>query len=190
MEPRADEATTPTMKQPIIPQLAAEEFLRWEEAQDLRFELHHGFAVAFAGGTVNHDRISFKARELLARLYPSPCETFGSDVKVRVSDAMFYYCDAGVRCDPIDDDATVIERPRVIIEVLSRSTRAYDIVEKRAAYRAMNSIEAYIIIHTDMRRIEVDARASNGRWSTSTYDDDEAYVNGQAFVLDEIYGRL
>ncbi|MBC5800081.1 MAG: Uma2 family endonuclease [Candidatus Eremiobacteraeota bacterium] len=178
------------MKQPIIPQLSAEEFLRWEEAQSLRFELHHGFAVAYAGGTVSHDRVSFRARGLLARLYPSPCETFGRDVKVRVSEATFYYCDAGVRCDPIDDDATVIERPHVVVEVLSRSTRPYDIVEKRAAYRAMNCLAAYVIIHTDMRRIEVDARATNGRWSTGTYGDDEAYLNGQAFVLDEVYGRL
>ncbi len=175
------------MREPIVPQFEAAEFVLWEEAQEARFELHHGFAVAFAGGTLDHDGIGFNLRQILARLFPPPCRTFGSDVKVRVNEASFYYADVGVICEPTAGDATIVDAPRVIAEVLSRSTRAYDMIEKRAAYRAMPSIEAYIIVHTDMRRIEVDARSGNGRWVTNAYDDDQAYVNGRAFSLDEVY---
>ncbi|MDQ2908166.1 MAG: Uma2 family endonuclease [Candidatus Eremiobacteraeota bacterium] len=178
------------MKEPIVPQFEADAFIRWEEAQELRFELHHGFAVAFAGGTVDHDRIGFSLRKIFERLYPLPCRTFGSDVKVRVGVASLYYADVGVFCETVNGDATIVDRPRAIAEVLSRSTRAYDVVEKRAAYRAMTSVETYVIVHTEMRRIEVDTRSTNGRWRTDTYDDDEAYLNGQAFRLEEVYGRL
>ena len=50
------------LKEPVIPQLAAREFLVWEAAQGEKFELHRGFVMAFAGGTVDHDTIAFTLR--------------------------------------------------------------------------------------------------------------------------------
>lgn len=130
------------MREPITPQMTADEFLRWAEPQEDKFELHHGFAIAFAGGTLDHDGISYNLRRIFERLYRPPCKTFGFDVRVRVADAVYYYCDAGVVCEPVAGSASVIDRPRVVAEVLSRATRAYDLVEKRAAYRALPQLEA------------------------------------------------
>jgi Uma2 family endonuclease len=176
------------MREPIVPQMDAAAYLLWEESQTERFELHHGFAVAFAGGTVNHDRVSFMVRTILERLFPEPCRSFGSEIKVQVAKDSFYYADAGVVCEEVDPDATSIDRPTVVVEVLSRSTRGYDLIEKRAAYRALPTLKAYVIVHTDMRRVEVDERV-NGNWATRTYDHDEAFIGARQFALREIYGE-
>jgi Uma2 family endonuclease len=177
------------MREPIVPQLAEREFLSWEATQDGKFELHRGFVMAFAGGTVDHDTIAFNLRTALDRLFPPPCRTFGADVKVRVAADTLYYADAGVVCQAVPGDATVIEGARIVAEVLSRSTRSYDLVEKRAAYRAMASLTAYIVVHTDMRRVEVDERGQGGSWRTETYDLGEGFVDGRAIALDAIYAR-
>jgi Uma2 family endonuclease len=177
------------MREPILPQLSEHEFLSWEAAQEGKFELHRGFVMAFAGGTVDHDTIAFNLRGALDRLFPAPCRTFGSDVKVRVGPETLYYADAGVVCEPVPGDATVIERPRIVAEVLSRSTRAYDLVEKRAAYRTIPSLTAYVLVHTDLRRVEVDVRARDPSWRTETYDVGEAFVDGRSLPLDFVYVR-
>jgi len=89
------------MREPVIPQLDAEEFLRWDARQSSKFELHHGFVLAFGGGTVDLDCIAFNLRVALQRLFATPCRSFGADVNVRMAATAFYYCDAGVVCTPI-----------------------------------------------------------------------------------------
>ena len=177
------------MREPIIPQLVEREFLSWEAAQEAKFELHRGFVMAFAGGTVDHDTITFNVRTALDRLFPAPCRSFGSDVKVRVAADTFYYADAGIVCEAVAGDATVIERARIVAEVLSRSTRSYDLVEKRAAYRSLASLAAYVIVHSDARRVEVDSRGNGGVWRTETYDVGDAFIEGRVLALDVIYAR-
>ncbi len=172
-----------------MPQLDAEEFLHWEARQDAKFELHDGFIVAFAGGTLDHDQISFALRLALDRLFPAPCRTFGSDVKIRVAEATFYYADAGVICEDTAPDASTIGAPRLVAEVLSPSTRAYDLIEKRAAYRAMPSVDWYIIVHTSLRRIEVDARGGAAGWATEVFDEGDAYIGDRVLRIGEIYAR-
>jgi Uma2 family endonuclease len=178
-----------TMREPIIPQFDERQFLNWEAGQEAKFELHRGFVMAFAGGTVDHDTISFNLRAALDRLFPAPCRTFGSDVKVRIAEDTFYYSDAGVVCEEVAGDATIVDGARIVCEVLSRSTRAYDLVEKRAAYRASKTIVAYVIVHTEMRRVEVDARGRNGVWRTETVDDGAALIEGRSLSLADIYAR-
>ena len=176
------------MREPILRELTADAYLEWEAAQHERHELHHGFTVAFAGGTFRHNRLAIAMLRVLERLYPAPCRTFSSDMRVRVAEDMFFYADAGVVCEPVADDATYVERPAVVVEVLSRSTSAYDRIEKRAAYRALPSLASYVIVHADVRRIEVDERGLGGRWHTRTYDGGVASIGAGSFPLDEVYG--
>jgi Uma2 family endonuclease len=175
------------MREPLIPQLDAEEFLHWENRQQDRFELHHGFIVAFAGGTIDHDTIATNVRVLLRKMYPSPCRSFGSDVKVRISESIVFYPDAGVVCEELTGGETVVTAPTAICEILSESTRTYDLIDKRAAYHGLPTLGAYIIVHTRTRRIEVDVRSPDGSWQTSTIDDGPLPLGAHTVTVDEIY---
>jgi Uma2 family endonuclease len=158
------------MREPVTPQLHGEEFLLWEARQTEKYELHHGFLFAFARGSVDHAQISANLVAALRKRFPAPCRSLGSDLMVAVGGSSLYYPDATVICEDVDPSARFVTKPRVIGEVLSPSTRAYDLVEKRAAYRSMPSLEFYVIVHTDKRRIEIDRRDLRGEWSTQTYD--------------------
>jgi Uma2 family endonuclease len=177
------------MREPVLPQLNADEYLHWEARQPEKFELHHGFVMAFAGGTLDHDRIGLNLRIAFDRLFPEPCRSFGADVKVRVSASTFYYADAGIVCGDVELQASIVNAPRVVAEVLSPSTHAYDLVEKRAAYRGLSSLEFYVIVHTTIRRIEVDARGADGAWSTTVADQGDAYLGGRVLPLEDVYAR-
>ena len=177
------------MREPLVPEFDAELYLMWEERQRERFELHHGFVVAFAGGTMDHDRIGHNIRVAFDRLFPAPCRSFGSDVKVRVDAATIYYADAGVICDDVPGSAAVVETPRVVAEVASPSTRAYDRIEKRHAYRGMSTLVAYLLVDTDRRQVEIDLRDAAGSWSTTTFDEEAIPLGHGILTFDEIYAR-
>src|SRR5688572_17437832 len=77
-----------------------------------------------------HNRIvgSFVAATYV-RLRGKPCQAYNSDTKVRVRMPMhtrFYYPDGMVVCESNPDDDEFQDRPVVIAEVLSPSTRRID----------------------------------------------------------------
>lgn len=170
-------------------QYTEHDYLRWENARSEKFELHHGFVVAFAGGTIEHNQIALRMRDILKVLFAEPRLVFTSEIKVKTATDMFFYPDVGVVCEAVDMNEAYVERPRVLVEVLSARTRAYDIIEKRAAYRSLPSLHAYVIVHTDTRLVEVDVRSLGGAWLTMRYDTgDDVLLGGQMISQDEIYG--
>ncbi|MFM9064314.1 MAG: Uma2 family endonuclease, partial [Pirellula sp.] len=62
-----------------------------------------------------------------------PCKPYNSDTKVRIfrdGKRRFYYPDVQVVCESNDPSSVFQDRPVLIIEVLSPSTRANDLDEK------------------------------------------------------------
>jgi len=180
------ESNRPRMREPIVPQLDAEEFLHWEARQRDRYELRHGFVLAFAGGTADHATIALNLSVALRRAFPLPCRVFGSDLKIAIGSNTFYYADAAVTCREIAGTETFVSAPLVICEVLSDSTRRYDAVEKRAAYRTVPSLERLIIVDTQIRRLEVDMCATNG-WETSIVESGVVPLGSTHVALADIY---
>jgi Uma2 family endonuclease len=177
------------MREPVVPQFDAETYLMWESRQRDRFELHHGFVVALAGGTIDHDRVAHNLRNAFDRLYPQPCRRFGSDVKIRSTRGRSFTRMRVFISSEVSGSETSFEAPRVVAEVLSPSTRSYDLIEKRAAYRSVPSLHAYVVIHTEFRRLEVDLRDADGAWRTSFTDAEPLPLGGGVLTLDELYAR-
>lgn len=105
------------LRQPMTP----EQFLAWEECQDLRYEFD-GFApVAMAGGTAAHAAIQMNLyAALVTRLRGRRCRPYGSDLKVAV-DGRFRYPDAFVVCTPVGPRQTFVTDPVVLFEIISES---------------------------------------------------------------------
>src|SRR5208282_3612904 len=120
--------------------MSVEEFLAWEERQELRHEFD-GFAPrAMTGGTLGHATVQRNIVIALAnRLRGKPCQPFGSDAKVRMEHTV-RYPDAMVVCKPVDRRATWVTEPVVVFEVLSESTSHVDLVEKLQEYTAVPSM--------------------------------------------------
>ncbi len=62
---------------------------------------------------------------------------------------ILYYPDLAINCDPGDrrSNEDFILQPKVIIEVLSDSTEAFDRGDKFADYKAIAALEEYVLIH-------------------------------------------
>ncbi len=81
---------------------------------------------------------------------------------------MLTYPDVVVFCEParhVDDDEHTLTDAVVIVEVLSKSTRRYDRVEKFRYYRSMPSFSDYVLVEQDKIRAEHHFRQPDGSWA-------------------------
>ncbi|MDB5331436.1 MAG: hypothetical protein JWP03_2587 [Phycisphaerales bacterium] len=158
-----------------------EEYLRREAAAVDKHEFHEGEILAMSGGTYVHSAIASNITAALwPRLRKSGCRPLESNMRVRVPPTLRYvYPDLTVICggpkfDPNDPNLTTILNPRVIIEVLSESTEAYDRGEKFTRYRGIESFEEYVLVSQVRPLVEVFTRQAAGTWLFSAYAGIEA----------------
>jgi Uma2 family endonuclease len=161
------------MALPRRPTMSVEEYLELDRRSETRYEYIDGYAHMLAGGTGNHATISFNvARILWEALRGGPCRMFISDMRVRLSVERYVYPDISVTCDARDQSGTldIIQYPRLIVEVLSPSTEAYDRGKKFAYYRACSTIEEYVLIDPQRPLIEVYRREQNSWWTYHAFE--------------------
>ncbi|NES95790.1 MAG: Uma2 family endonuclease [Desertifilum sp. SIO1I2] len=151
--------------------ISPEEYLEIERQNPIRHEYRYGLVYAMAGGTDNHDRITFNLLKLVDNHLgdASDCRFYSGNVKVNYQDEFYYYPDAFVTCDPRDRNDRYIKRyPKLIAEVLSSSTQAFDLGEKFEDYQKLESLEEYVLISQDSQRVECRRRVGE-RWETVVY---------------------
>ena len=126
-----------------------EQFLAWEERQELKHEFNDHQPEAMTGGTAAHE--TTKVNLLMAlgnRLRGKPCRPYGSDLKVRIGDKI-RYPDAFVVCTPVAMNSTVVTDPVVIFEVLSPGTALKDRIVKNQEYQSLPSVQRYVMLEQD-----------------------------------------
>jgi Uma2 family endonuclease len=146
-----------------------------------------------SGGKLNHHRlISRLVQKIGNHLDGTPCEVFSSDIKVRTDKGnKYFYPDVLVSCDNKDGESLFTESPRLIIEVLSKSTRKYDKTFKRICYQAIPTLEEYVLIEQDHVEIEVCRKSQD--WKSEFYFiDDEITFESIDLTLPvlDIYKRV
>lgn len=140
----------------------------------VKHELVAGEIFAMAGGSVEHAALAAALVGLLsAHLRGARCRPYSSDLRLAIREANVYtYADVAVVCDPIErdpDSPTHVTNPRVVVEVLSPSTEGYDRDDKRALYQRLASLEEYVLVAQDRRRVEV-WRRHGGDWAHTIHD--------------------
>ena len=129
-----------------------------------------------AGGTPQHSAITFNVAAALRRqLRGSPCRGFNGDLRIKVSETGLYtYPDVVVVCgEPQFEDAQVdtLLNPTLIIEVLSRTTEAYDRGKKFAQYRRLETLQEYLLVAQDQPWVERYLRQPDGQWLLSVTEE-------------------
>jgi len=157
------------------PIMSVEEYAELEKNNpDTRYEYLDGYVYMMAGGTANHATISGNIYALLRSLLRGgPCRAYNSDMKVRVSEKRYLHPDVTVSCDPRDrGTADFIQAPRLVVEVLSPSTEAYDRGRKLQYYLACPSIGEYLLVDARSMRIEM-YRKEQKKWVYSAFEADD-----------------
>jgi Uma2 family endonuclease len=172
--------------------LSESEYLQGELSAKDKHELIDGDAYAMAGGSADHNRISGNIyAELRLSLKGRPCEPFIADMKVNAQ-GDYYYPGVMVVCDEHNDDTEYVKySPKLIVEVLSKSTRVFGHSIKQAKYLKIPSLEYYVLVEQYFCEISVLSRAE--RFIPQYYylgDDIDFPIIEASVAVNDIYDRI
>ena len=153
--------------------VSPEIYLEGERVSPIKHEYRQGEVYAMVGATKPHIVLASNLAKILGNyLDNSPCLVLTSDIKVRLEKAnCYYYPDLAVVCDErelntLDD---FILYPVLIIEILSKSTEAFDRSGKFNDYQTCPTLKEYVLIHQNQKKIECYRREESGVWTEQLY---------------------
>jgi Uma2 family endonuclease len=179
-----------------IPRLSPEEYLRVERESEIKHEYVDGQMYAMSGGSLAHSHIEGSiVAALKGVLAGGNCRVSTSNLRIQISPSgPFVYPDAAVYCGDAqlsDGYRDALLNPRVVFEVLSKSTEAYDRGQKFAQYRRIESLKDYVLVSQMEARIEVFSRTETGKWQLAEFVGAEAMCVipsvGCEIALAEVY---
>jgi Uma2 family endonuclease len=184
------------MKQPDF--ITIGDYLAGEETSDAKHEYLGGTVHAMAGGTNQHNTIAMNGlASLHGQLRGKTCRPFNSDTKVRIEfpdHTRFYYPDAMVVCDSRSATEHFQDRPVVIIEVLSDSTRRADLGEKRDAYLTIPDLKVLLFVEPDSASVLVYRRKPEGGFAAEQVSGPDTVIPLQeieaSLPLADLYERV
>ncbi len=163
-------------EQPITRKITIEEYLQQEEKSEVRHEFFDGETYAMAGGTVNHNTLVDTVKDILKnQVRERGCRVFSENMKVEVQAGLYMpYPDVVLTCYPFDlrGRNLVIRQPRLLIEVLSKSTAHIDRGFKWLQYRKMPSLWYYMLVDQYSMTVELFSRINEtSEWINTLYED-------------------
>jgi len=174
--------------------ISIEEYLELERNNShIRYEYLDGEIIAMAGSTVDHGRIALNLAKWLDDRLKHSCHVHTSDIKVQLNATRHVYPDVHVSCEEADwqGKQDAIYSPKLIIEVLSPGTEAYDRGRKFLHYQEKVSICEYMLVNWQRQLVEV-YRRENGKWLYQRYEPDEPIEFASLKLempMDVIYAR-
>lgn len=175
-----------------------EQYLEAERKAEYKSEYCDGQVYAMAGASRWHGVIVMNVGgELRSALKGRECQVFATDMRLQVSPRTYFYPDVMVVCGKpkfAESDVDTLVNPQVIIEVLSESTEAYDRGAKFGFYRALPSLQEYLLISQDSQAVEHFIRQADGFWKFQATSGPDTRVTLESLnielALNEIYYNI
>jgi Uma2 family endonuclease len=185
-----------------------DQYLAIERASEERYEYLDGDIYAMAGESPEHGDISANVMVSLGgQLKGTSCRARTKDTKVRSGPllkagetvkVLFSYPDILVVCgepEYADKHRDIILNPKVIVEVLSKTTENFDRGEKFTRYQTWNpSLTDYLLIRQDRRQVEHYTRQDDGSWTYRLHTGLDATVEIASIqcklALRDVYERV
>jgi Uma2 family endonuclease len=175
------------------------EYLELEQKAEFKSEYRNGEIVPMAGGTTNHNRISLNlATNLTFRLKAQNYEVYMSDIRLWIPpNRQYTYPDVMlIQGEPIylENTTSTVTNPRLIVEVLSKSTGNYDRGEKFDYYRTIPELQEYILIDQSCYHLMQYVKTNEGKWLLTDYTQVEEIIKlgsiDLILTMNDIYDRV
>ncbi|AFZ58725.1 Uma2 family endonuclease [Anabaena cylindrica FACHB-243] len=176
-----------------------EEYLELEVNSEIRHEYINGLIIPMTGGTPNHNQLAGNFYAVLNfALKRQPYQVFVTDQRLWIPDKKIHtYPDVMVVKNPLiyeEGRKDTLVNPAMIAEVLSKYTRSKDRDEKFAAYRAITTVQEYILIDQYTMHVEQYFRTDNNKWIFSEITDADKNLNLASIpcqiTLADIYDKV
>ena len=188
-----DSAMTTATK---LPYARFDEYLILEGTGDVKHEWINGLIVGMSRGTPEHGRLTASIVRALPQT--EECRVYSSDTLLYIERANHStYADASIVCGAVltrgakDKNGKslgeAVTNPGVVVEVLSKSTQGRDRNERFLLFQQLDSLEEYVLVSQDERRIEVRRRTGH-EWTSEVRGAGEVVrVHGHDLAMDAIY---
>ncbi len=176
-----------------------EEYFALEKVGHARYEYWDGDIVCMSGGTKEHARIGGNIfSELHHQLKGRTCEAFNSEIPINTPNFPPYrYPDVSVACGENFEKILGIDtltNPVVVFEVLSASTEVTDRGRKLQAYRAIETLQEYLLVSQTQPHITHYVKQDNGEWVSYDIADLTATISLNSIdcslLLSDIYAGV
>ena len=169
--------------------LTEEEYFLFEEKSELKHELLNNTLYEMSGITKYHNRITLNILILLQALLKEKIyDLYFEGFKVKTPDGNFFYPDVLI-CHT-DTNKYYTEKPILIVEVLSESTRRYDLTDKFIQYQKIETLEYYLCVEPE-QQVVLFYYNHDSEWVTETFTKDDQIISlpmlNISFPLTDIY---
>lgn len=175
--------------------VSEDEYLEAERKSEFRHEYINGMIVAMAGATYIHNLIVANATMALGQRLRGRCQVVSSDQRVCISaTGMYAYPDVVVVCGRPEfhpKDKMTLVNPRLLVEVVSRTTEAYDRGAKFKHYQQIPALGDYVLVGQDGQCVEHYRRLETGEWISRVVEGLDAMLEieslGVSLPLSELF---
>lgn len=162
--------------------MSPEEYSAIERQAEYRSEYLAGEVIAMPASSEVHNLVTGNiVVGLRTKLRGGPCRTYANDMRVRVTATGLYtYPDLVVICGERvfdDDENDTLLNPTLIIEVLSRTTEAFDRGRKFDHYASISSLQEYVLVAQDQHAVQQYQRLPDGSWRYLSHSGRDASIN-------------
>jgi Uma2 family endonuclease len=156
------------MAEPAVKPMTLEEFLRWDDGTEKRYELIGGFPVAMAPPAEAHRilamRLGSRIDAALASRRPCNAQIEAGVIRPDYADT-YFEAEIATTCVGNEAGRQAIKDPFLIVEVLSPSTERHDRRVKLPAYRQISTVQEILLIAADGHHAELHRRVG-AQWIT------------------------
>lgn len=172
------------------------DYLAGENSGERRHEFFDGVIVAMAGGSDEHNAIAGQIAIVLGTRKTGSCRYYTPDHRFWIAArTRARYTDGSIICGrpehPVHDGQATIN-PTIVVEVLSPSSEGDDDGDKRSDFQSLASLQAYVLVAQDQRRVKVYRRV-HGDWTSASYSDGERFelpTLSSSIAVAEIYDGI
>ncbi len=152
-----------------------EEYLEMENASKVKHEYYQGEIFAMAGAKMQHNEICENIFfQLRLKLKGKPCKPHMSDTRIYIEkNTLFTYPDLSVICgkpESLNNDDLNFLNPTLIFEVLSSSTKDYDLNEKFNLFKEIPTLKEYVVVDSEAIASETYYLDNYGNWQKTQYN--------------------
>ena len=171
-------------------EMSDEEYFLFEEKSELRHELINRNLYQMSGVSIFHNDIVgnlylFFRTYLKSTDWKIAFESF----KIKTPENNYFYPDIAV-CYP-NTARYFSEQPLLLVEVLSDTTRKYDLTDKFIQYQKIETLQYYLCVEPEQQVVVFYSKQQDGEWMAETLTKDEQAVSlptlNISFSLKDIY---
>ena len=173
--------------------MTEEEYIQFELKSDIRHEYVNGQLIDMPGEYLKNNRIAGNLNFILRlALNSSMYNIFTHDAKLKIpNEKSYFYPDLFVTDEVLGAEQYIAYAAVLVAEVLSKSTRAYDVFDKLIQYKKIPQLQYCLMIEPFKKTVALHLKNGQGEWFTEYFNEPDEIIDLPVlhvhFRLSELY---